>query len=69
VFVWILWKARNEKIFNNMIESADDWIEEIKNLSWKMILVKAKVAGFNYNLLLHPSQNNCLFIIFFSASN
>lgn len=33
--IWILWKARNNRIFNNQAVEAEDIIEEVKVLSWR----------------------------------
>lgn len=36
--LWVLWKARNDKIFNGVNHEADEIVEEIKVLSWKWML-------------------------------
>lgn len=36
--LWILWKARNDKIFNGQIHEVDDVVEEVKVLSWRWLL-------------------------------
>lgn len=33
--IWVLWKGRNNRIFNDGVEFVDDLVEEIKVLSWR----------------------------------
>jgi len=36
--VWVLWKAKNDKIFKVHIFEVDNLVEEVKVLSWKWLL-------------------------------
>jgi len=36
--LWVLWKVRNDKIFNGVIFEVDDIVEEVKVLSWRWLL-------------------------------
>ena len=38
VGIWVIWKARNDRIFNNVIASWDELVEEVKVLSWRWLL-------------------------------
>jgi hypothetical protein len=33
--IWVLWKARNDVIFNNKVEDYLEIVEKVKILSWK----------------------------------
>lgn len=33
--IWVIWKARNECIFNDVVTRCDEVVEDIKLLSWK----------------------------------
>jgi hypothetical protein len=33
--IWLIWRARNEVIFNNSVKAVSDCVEEIKVLTWK----------------------------------
>ncbi|WJX12391.1 hypothetical protein P8452_02899 [Trifolium repens] len=37
-YVWVLWKARNENVFNNTIINLDVVVEQIKVLSWQWFI-------------------------------
>jgi hypothetical protein len=39
-FVWIIWQARNNCIFNNGTVFLDDLVEQIKLMSWKWFIGK-----------------------------
>jgi hypothetical protein len=38
VVIWVLWKARNGRIFNNEIATWDELVEEVKVFSWRWLL-------------------------------
>jgi hypothetical protein len=40
MFIWVLWKVRNNQIFNNGAESVDDAVDLIQRLSWQWHLSK-----------------------------
>lgn len=42
--VWVLWKIRNDKIFNGVTYDVHDIVEEIKVLSWKWLLSRTKTT-------------------------
>jgi len=43
--VWLLWKARNDKIFNNVVCDADSIVEEVKVLSWRWSLLRMNIPS------------------------
>jgi len=36
--IWVIWKARNDHIVNNVIARWDELVEEIKVMSWRWLL-------------------------------
>jgi len=40
--LWVIWKARNDRIFNNLIKEPSEIAEEIKVLSWRWFLSRVK---------------------------
>jgi len=36
--IWIIWKSRNEQVFNNKIKEVDEMVDEVKVLSWQWSL-------------------------------
>jgi hypothetical protein len=42
--IWLLWRARNNLIFNNIREGPSDIVEGIKVLSWRWSVVRLKIA-------------------------
>ena len=38
VAIWVIWKARNERIFNGVIVTWEEIVEEVKVMSWRWIL-------------------------------
>jgi hypothetical protein len=43
--VWLLWKARNDKIFNNSNCEVEELVENIKVLSWRWMLYRTKIPA------------------------
>lgn len=41
--IWVIWKARNAKIFENHSKDVEEMVEEIKVLSWRWMLMRLKV--------------------------
>jgi hypothetical protein len=41
VYLWVLWKARNDFVFNNKNIVRDDIVEEIKIISWQWFIGRA----------------------------
>jgi hypothetical protein len=40
--VWVLWKVRNDNIFNRKIHVVEEIVEEIKVLSWRWLLSRTQ---------------------------
>jgi len=36
--IWILWKARNDKVFNDINVEVDVIVEEVEVMAWKWVL-------------------------------
>lgn len=36
--IWVMWKARNNHIFNNVVTRWDEVVDEIKVVSWRWLL-------------------------------
>jgi uncharacterized protein YktB (UPF0637 family) len=65
VMVWhstfrLMWKARNDKIFNNIIKNSKELVDEIKVLSWKWSVHHMKPCLFSVQVL-HNSNFNLNF--------
>jgi len=43
--IWVMWKARNNVIFNNYDLSVDHMVEEIKVVSWRWTLSRLKIPS------------------------
>ncbi|CAJ2641793.1 unnamed protein product [Trifolium pratense] len=39
-FMWVIWKSRNEKIYNNVVGVVEDAVDLIQRLSWQWHLSK-----------------------------
>jgi hypothetical protein len=46
VYMWVLWRCRNDSIFNNVTVSAEDVIDQIKLLSWKWFVGRIAKGPF-----------------------
>jgi len=40
--VWVIWKARNDRIFNNLTKIPEEIVEDIKVVSWQRALPRLK---------------------------
>lgn len=43
--IWVIWRERNDRIFNNKEKGVDEIVEEVKAMSWHWDLSKQKVAS------------------------
>lgn len=41
--IWVLWKARNDKIFNGITVEVEEMVEEVKVLSWRWVLDRTNI--------------------------
>ncbi|KEH36206.1 hypothetical protein MTR_3g112330 [Medicago truncatula] len=55
VVIWVLWKARNDRIFNNENAPWDELVEKVKVLSWRWLLGRSSTPA----LLVSPGQLCC----------
>jgi hypothetical protein len=56
-FVWLIWRARNNRIFNNGSIDADEVIESIKRLSWQWYIERmAKSPCLFYEWRWNPGD-------------
>jgi hypothetical protein len=42
-YVWVIWKSRNDRIFNIVVVSVDDMVDSIQRISWQWFLNKVAV--------------------------
>jgi len=42
--VWVVWKARNNHIFNNIVPDVEDLVEQVRVLSWQWSMSRLKIA-------------------------
>lgn len=57
--LWVLWKARNDKIFKGISHEVDELVEEIKVLSWRWMLERMNTpVCLYYEWCWNPQ--NCL---------
>jgi hypothetical protein len=47
--LWVVWKARNDRIFNNLTKDPVEIVEEIRVLSWQWVLTRLKIPPCLYN--------------------
>jgi len=33
--MWVIWKARNDRFFNNVVKGVEELVDEIQVLSWR----------------------------------
>jgi hypothetical protein len=41
--IWVLWKARNDKIFKGTSKEVEEVVEEVKVLAWHWVLDKMTI--------------------------
>lgn len=46
--IWVIWKMRNDKIFNDKEKEVMELVEEIKVLSWRWCLTRLKILSCLY---------------------
>lgn len=46
--LWVIWKVRNNRIFNDVGSSADDIVDEVKMFSWRWALSRLKILTCLY---------------------
>lgn len=46
--IWVIWKARNDKIFNDKVKEVLEIVEEVKVLSWRWCLSSLKIPACLY---------------------
>lgn len=42
--IWVVWKSRNNRIFNNITIGVDEMVDQIKVLSWQWSLARLKIV-------------------------
>jgi hypothetical protein len=56
-YVWVLWKMRNDRIFNNVAAAVDVAVDDIQRLSWKWFLSRvAKGSSLLYEWVWNPGD-------------
>lgn len=43
--IWVIWKVRNELIFNNENGCWDNLVEEVKVMSWRWLLSRSSTPA------------------------
>jgi len=43
--IWVIWCARNDKVFNNITKGGEELVEEVKVLSWTWNLHRLKTSS------------------------
>lgn len=46
--IWMVWKARNDRIFKGISREIDEVVEEIKVLSWRWMLERMNIPACLY---------------------
>jgi hypothetical protein len=46
--IWVIWKARNGCIFNNVDSRWDELVEEVKVMSWRWLLGRLNTPACMY---------------------
>jgi hypothetical protein len=56
-YVWILWRVRNDRVFNNITENIDDTVDTIQRISWQWYLHKtASNSCLLYEWIWNPGE-------------
>ncbi|GAU14204.1 hypothetical protein TSUD_307640 [Trifolium subterraneum] len=56
-FIWVIWRIRNDKIFNNVAGVVEDAVENIQRLSWHWFLSNtAKGSCLLYEWIWNPGD-------------
>jgi hypothetical protein len=55
--IWVLWRMRNDRVFNNNIGTMDDAMDQIQRLSWQWFLRKTtKDSCLFYEWIWDPGE-------------
>ncbi|GAU48208.1 hypothetical protein TSUD_304880 [Trifolium subterraneum] len=56
-YIWVLWRTRNDRVFNNVDRSVDEVVDRIQHLSWQWYLHKtAKGSSLLYEWIWNPGD-------------
>jgi hypothetical protein len=56
-YIWVLWRVRNDRVFNNLAGNIDDTIDNIQRTSWLWYLNKtAKSSSLLYEWVWNPGD-------------
>ncbi|GAU26446.1 hypothetical protein TSUD_294120 [Trifolium subterraneum] len=56
-FVWVIWRFRNDRVFNNINGEVEDAMDSIQRLSWQWYLLKtAKGSSLLYEWVWNPGD-------------
>jgi hypothetical protein len=59
-FVWVIWKVRNDRVFNNFDGNVEETVDKIQRTSWQWYLQKsAKGSSLLYKWIWNPGD--CMF--------
>ncbi|MCI16926.1 pantothenate synthetase [Trifolium medium] len=62
-FIWVIWRSRNEKIFNNVAGVVGDAVDMIQRVSWQWFLNNtAKTPCLLYEWVWNPGD--CMLMMF-----
>lgn len=55
--IWVIWRVRNNRIFNNQVTEVDELVEEVKVLSWRWTLNRINIpACMFYEWCWNPKE-------------